>query len=83
MGGGRDDSTSVTRRAGCAPADARMAGYCNLRRRRVSGAVTSTEIADDGLHAACIVAGHEAACKVAGMHEHSNTHITNKHTNTH
>jgi hypothetical protein len=33
-----------------------------MRRRRVSGAVTSTEIADDGLLAACVEEGLEAFC---------------------
>jgi hypothetical protein len=45
---------SVTRRSGCAPADARMAGCRSMRSHRVSGDVTSTDTADYGLHAVCI-----------------------------
>jgi hypothetical protein len=52
-----------------------------MRRRRVSGAVTWTEIADDGLHAACVVAGLDAACTDAGRHKHKHVQTkTHKHT---
>jgi hypothetical protein len=45
-----------------------------MSRRRVSGAITSTEIAAHGLHAACAAAGLEASCTDAGTHERAHTH---------
>jgi hypothetical protein len=50
-----------------------MAGCRSMRRRRVSDAVTSTEIADDGLHDACITAALDAAFTYAGTHKHTHT----------
>jgi hypothetical protein len=54
-----------------------MAGCCStLLCRRVPGAVTSTEIADDGLNAACVVMGLEVTFSNAGSQEPEHTHTS-------
>jgi hypothetical protein len=87
--GARDGGASDTRRAGCAPADARMAGCCCMRRRRVSGAVTSTEIADDGLQVSRR-ASKRLEQMQARIYAHNQTHVharartrNHVHTRTH